>query len=86
MRLLFYPLVSAMAVFGCSDAADPTYTLYRNSSLDPALRVHVATFDTSEGGAVNPYNRLQCEEIAELMTENDSEQKRWWCERGRFRP
>jgi len=62
-------------------------TLYRNSSLDPSMRIHVATFDTSEGGKSNPdYNRAACSETAKLYRDNDIAKKDWWCEKGRFRP
>lgn len=68
-------------------SATDTQTLYRNSILDPSMRIHVATFDSAEGGEFNPdYNRAACSETAKLYQENDSAQKDWWCEKGSFRP
>lgn len=80
--------VAAIILLGVLTACvhpDPVYTLYRNSILDPSMRIHVATFDTREGSNSNPYNQQQCEEIATLLRSNDEDQKRWWCEKGRFR-
>ena len=38
-------------LIGCGSEATPTYTLYRNSPLDRAARVHWATFDAADKGA-----------------------------------
>jgi hypothetical protein len=78
----------ALALCACARADEPeVVTLYRNSAVSPSLRIHVATFDSAEGRDVFPlYNRLNCEEAADLYNRNDPEGKRWWCEPGRFRP
>lgn len=77
-------LIAALASGGCTQSNDDVYSLYRNSALDPTMRIHVATFDSSEGGDIRAaYNRLNCEEAAQLYLANDGEQKRWWCEPGR---
>lgn len=80
----------ALALLFClvaCEAQPAVYTLYRNSALDPSMRVHVATFDSREGGVSVPaYNQLNCAEAAELYNRNDTERKHWWCEGGRFRP
>ena len=64
---------------------DTTYTLYRNSILDANMRIHVATFDSEEGGKLNPdYNNASCRETAELYNKYDTAGKLWWCEVGKF--
>ena len=85
MRVLaLLTLVAALANAGCTQPNDDVYSLYRNSVLDPTMRIHVATFDSSEGGDIRAaYKRLNCEEAAQLYLANDGEQKRWWCEPGR---
>jgi hypothetical protein len=45
VRLASILLLAALCLAGCDDA---TYTLYRNSIVDPNARYHVATFDAAE--------------------------------------
>ena len=59
------------------------YTFYRNSILEPSMRIHVATFDSVDR---TDYNRASCEEAAGLYRKHDTEKKNWWCEKGRYRP
>lgn len=58
------------------------FTLYRNSALDPSMRVHVATFDTDNGAA---YNNENCGIAASLFASQDGVSVQYWCEQGRFR-
>ena len=58
------------------------YTLYRNSVLDESMRIHVATFDASEGEA---YNRDNCTLAAELFQKQEGVQTKCWCEAGKFK-
>ena len=45
-----------------SNAADQdTYTLYRNSTIDPTMRLHIATFNSIEGYDDRQYNYENCE-------------------------
>lgn len=65
-----------------AQAAEPIYTLYRNSLTDRTMRIHVATFDAIEGEA---YNRANCALAADLFQTQPSVQTRFWCEPGRYR-
>lgn len=57
------------------------YTLYRNSVTDPTMRIHVGTFDTTNGAK---YNAETCNEAADLFQHQDGVRTRFWCEQGRF--
>ena len=66
----------------CQEQAASTYTLYRNSVLNDGSRIHVATFDASDGDA---YNRENCAAAAGLFGGQPGTRTRVWCEKGRFR-
>ncbi len=94
LRLLIVPLLFLLiscrqseVVTVKTEANDAeVYTFYRNSLLDPAMRIHVSTYDSKEGGKANPdYNRAACEEAAQLFREMDATKKHWWCEKGKYR-
>lgn len=66
-------------------------TLYRNSTLDAALRIHWATFDASEPDA--SYNIRNCQMAARLLNANyletggsEDDGVGFWCEPGTFTP
>ncbi len=61
---------------------DQVYTLYRNSILDPNMRVHFATFDAVDREG---YNFENCQQTQALIMAQKDEPKRFWCERGRFK-
>jgi len=65
-------------VAGCDGS---TYTLYRNSTLDAGMRVHIATFDASDGEA---YNRENCGIVRDRMQSQPGIITRFWCEKGRY--
>lgn len=71
---------AALLVGGCTEAGG-TYTLYRNSII-AGSRVHVATFDTSEGEA---YNAENCQSAARLFQAQPGIVTRFWCEKGRYK-
>lgn len=87
-------LALAIALVGCSggkEEAAPA-TLYRNSVLDPAMRVHFASFDAPDKA---PFNIDNCEMVARIMNANvDASSAKegkprnrsigFWCERGDF--
>lgn len=78
-----FAIVAAVTIVtGCSQQAGTAFTLYRNSPLDPAMRIHVATFDTSEGAS---YNDENCRLAADLFQAQDGVATRFWCEKGRFK-
>lgn len=80
-------LFSAFVVTACAvttargEAAKGIYTLYRNSIVTPSMRLHVATFDASDGAS---YNRENCEQARALFTNQAGVKTRFWCEPGRF--
>lgn len=78
MGLLAACFVAMATAYG----ADGTYTLYRNSPLDSNLRVHIATFDSTDG---EQYNRGNCNIAADLFSKQQGVKARFWCEAGRFR-
>jgi hypothetical protein len=61
---------------------DDIYTLYRNSPIDPNLRIHVATFDAEDGEA---YNHENCEVARKLFVGQRGVTALYWCEKGRYR-
>jgi hypothetical protein len=58
-----------------------TYTLYRNSPIDVKMRIHVASFDASDGA---DYNAGNCDQAARLFQSQPGVTTRFWCEKGRF--
>ncbi len=85
-------LLPSIAIASCAAATSPPYTLYRNSSLDPAARIHWASFDAADnGGGSGDYNRQNCEMAVDLLRANlralngDEEPVRFWCEKGGYR-
>lgn len=77
-------LLSAAFMAGCQiSEADTAYTLYRNSALDPTMRIHVASFNTGEG---EDYNAENCQVAADLFGRQPGIATRFWCEKGAFRP
>jgi hypothetical protein len=73
--------VSGLAFGGC-DSRDDTYTLYRNSPVDPTMRLHVATFDAAEP---NGYNQGNCAQAEKLFIAQPGVTAKFWCEKGRFK-
>lgn len=65
---------------GCT-GSDP-YTLYRGSPVMDAARVHVATFDASDGAA---YNMENCQLAAKLFQQQPGVAVNFWCEKGTFK-
>ncbi|OHD05588.1 hypothetical protein [Sphingopyxis sp. RIFCSPHIGHO2_12_FULL_65_19] len=84
----------AIMVAGCSSAKDEaaSATLYRNSILDPSMRVHFASFNAPDKA---PFNIDNCEMVARIMNANvdassakegkpRNQSAGFWCERGDF--
>lgn len=59
------------------------YTLYRSSAVagGEKWRLHVATFDSSDGAQ---YNRDNCETAKSLFQSQPGVTVTYWCERGHF--
>jgi len=74
--------IVAMCV-GCTGGEEgQTFTLYRNSVLDANMRLHVATFNTTDGEA---YNRENCEVAQHLFQAQPDVKTKFWCEKGTFK-
>jgi hypothetical protein len=90
MRQAAWPAVLVFAAACSQSSADPIYTLYRNSPVSPAARLHWATFDAADQGT-GTTNRANCQSAASLFNAKlaelagDAQPERFWCEKGRFR-
>ena len=92
MRKAIWMLAAIVA--GCNSEQKPEqFTLYRNSSLDPSVRIHWGTFDARESDL--SYNRNNCEMAARLLNANVTAFREengeegpagvgFWCERGSY--
>ena len=58
-----------------------TFVLYRNSVSDSNMRIHVATFDATDGEA---YNRENCQVAQALFQAQPGVKTKFWCEKGSF--
>jgi hypothetical protein len=77
MLLLSIPCLA----MGCNSSGE-TFTLYRNSVLDENMRIHVASFNTTDGEA---YNRGNCEQAQQLFQAQSGVKTKFWCEKGMFK-
>jgi hypothetical protein len=73
-------ILTACSISGASESQ--IYTLYRNSVFDENMRLHVATFDTTES---EKYNRENCDQAQQLFQSQQGVKTKFWCEKGRFR-
>ena len=71
-----------LLVLVACDSSNNYYTLYRNSVTDETMRLHVATFDSSEGHA---YNMGNCQIAQELFQKQDGVKTKFWCEKGSYK-
>lgn len=81
----FRTLALVAAIVASPAAAQPlpdsdVYTLYRDSVVPGIEKVHVATFDTSEG---REYNRGNCMLARDLFQRQPGVKTNFWCEPGR---
>jgi hypothetical protein len=79
MRRVAIALAMISTAGGCQAADTETFRLYRNSALDPDMRVHVATFDSREG---EKFNRQNCDIVRRLFATQPGITVRYWCENG----
>ena len=70
-----------VACSSCTDSSG-AYTLYRSSVIKENARIHVATFDSSDGPE---YNRDNCEVARGLFQNQDGVKTKFWCEKGNYR-
>jgi hypothetical protein len=78
-RTIFALAVAAIMV-GC-DFGGTTFTLYRNSTHDETMRIHVASFDAT---ASEKYNG-NCEQARDLFQAQSGAKRRFWCEKGPYK-
>ena len=84
VQIILSAALAALALGGPSWADEATaFALMRNSVIDPAQRIHVASFDTDNGEA---YNRENCNLVATLLQRQEGVTARFWCEKGSFKP
>lgn len=93
MKKIFLTLATCLAIFllvevqagiGFRTSEDDVFTLYRSSAVNGGAtwRLHVATFDASDGKA---YNLENCETAKSLFQAQPMVTVRFWCEKGYFR-
>lgn len=80
--LICIALAGTMASCGGGTGDGQTVALYRNSITDENMRLHVATFDATDGEA---YNRGNCEQAQQLFQAQQGVKTKFWCEKGRFK-
>jgi hypothetical protein len=68
MMKLVLILLSILCI-SCSDSNG--YTLYRNSVAGADMRIHVASFDSTDG---DDYNRINCQIAQELFQKQNGVQ------------
>ena len=64
---------------------DSVFTLYRNNNDNPFIRIHLATFDSSNG---EQFNLWYCQKAVQYFQEaakSRGSNERIWCEKGYFR-
>lgn len=76
-------LVMLVCTSGMAADAKSVYTLYRSSAVagGEKWRMHVATFDATDG---TEYNRDNCEVAKNLFQVQPGVKVTYWCERGFF--
>ncbi len=88
-----FTLVAALALSACDIGSGEVVTLYRNSPVTYSMRIHFATFDSSDG---TNYNLSNCQMAARTFNANVTELAKrdgrprnlgagFWCEVGRFK-
>ncbi|MCI0599142.1 MAG: hypothetical protein L0Y50_01720 [Beijerinckiaceae bacterium] len=83
LQLFAAAIAAALAGCGGSGASEnELFVLYRNSVINENMRIHVATFDASDGEA---YNKGNCEQAQALFQAQPGVKTRFWCEKGRFK-
>ena len=73
-------ILISLFLMGCSQSE--SYTLYRSSVTDENMRIHVASFNSSDG---ENYNQGNCKIAQELFQKQDGVKTKFWCEKGVFR-
>ncbi|WP_368646939.1 hypothetical protein [Castellaniella ginsengisoli] len=79
MRVVLSMLLG-LTLAGCGNV-DGVFTLYRNSPADAHMRIHVATFDSTQSPG---YNEANCGIARDLFQSQPGVLAGYWCEKGRF--
>ena len=79
VTIIILASVPSFAHRGDHISNEDVYTLYRSSALDATMRIHMATFDSSEGA---DYNKENCSLVRDLILTVPSVKVAYWCERG----
>lgn len=79
IKAIAIAITLAMLASAAGAAENASYTLYRGSVASGVQRVHIATFDATEGEA---YNRENCATAASLFKQQPGVTVRYWCEPG----
>jgi lysine/ornithine N-monooxygenase len=72
----FLYLISSVVVAGCGQSGSDVYTLYRNSPVDPQMRIHVSTYDAKDG---NEYNNENCQIGQKVFQNQPGVTVKYWC-------
>ena len=80
--LIFVLVIVWMTAGSLESGPTSVHTLYRGSTTDSAMRIPVATFDTSKNA---DFNRENCEVVKGLFSNQPGVVVRYWCEAGRFK-
>ena len=72
----------SLLIIACTQSEDEVYTLYRNSIVNPSMRIHVATFNAVDGEA---YNNENCSLAVHLFQAQPEIATKFWCEKGNYR-
>ena len=83
-RILINAMCITLVTCSVSHAGDnDVYTLYRGSAVrNSEMRIHIATFDATDG---ENYNKTNCFIAAGLFENQPGVSVRYWCEKGRFK-
>lgn len=82
--LILFTTSSAQAGFCFHTSENSVFTLYRSSAITngESMRIHVASFDASDG---EKYNSENCEVAKVLFQNQPGVTVRYWCEKGYFK-
>lgn len=78
---LYIIAIPSCLIIGCS-ASESTYTLYRNSVTDENMRIHISTFNSTDG---HNYNMSNCQIAQELFQKQEGIKTKFWCEKGNYK-
>ena len=74
-------VLASAIVLAAAAPSDSVFTLYRNSALNAAMRMHVSTFDADQGTS---YNQENCWTAQKLFQGQSGVTVTFWCEKGRY--